>query len=95
MTLTNVAAANPVAFFTGAILGAAIVGLVVGLIPLAVGALTGQKHFGTTGFIFCLIGSLVGGAVVAIPIAVAFCVYIVIKSRKASKQNDAAPPPAP
>lgn len=95
MSLASDAAAHPAAFFTGIAIGAAVVGLVVGLIPLAVGALTNQKRLGTTGFISCLVGSLIGGAMFAVPIAVGFCINIVIKSRKKPTTNDAPPPPSP
>ncbi len=90
MSLAAEATNHPVIFFTGVVLGAVVVGLVVGLIPLAVGALTRQRPLGVKGFISCLIASLVGGALVAIPVAAVFCIYIVIKSRKGPDPDEPA-----
>jgi|GEM_PF-1005530 hypothetical protein len=93
MNAANAAASHPLIFYVGAVLGAIVVGLLVGLIPLAVGFLTNQKRLGTTGFISCFVSSLIAGALLAVPVAAGFSIYIAVKSNRTNKTD--APPSSP
>jgi hypothetical protein len=71
--------AHPLSYYVGVFFGALAVGFFCGLIPAVAGALTKQKRLAFIGFITCLVVSLVGGIVLALPVAVVFGIVIVVK----------------
>ena len=70
------------------ILASALVGLVAGLVPLAVGVAKKNIKYGVIG----LVGSIVGGAalglILAVPVAAIFT-WLIIRSNGAPKLDDA------
>ena len=64
----------PVSFMIGKLIGASLVGLFCGLIPLVVGSLLNQKRLGTGGFLACVVGGLLGGLFLTVPLALVFSV---------------------
>ena len=90
----NPASEHPVQFFTGVLFGAAVVGLVLGLIPLAVGALTQQRSLGAKTFVITFVASLIGGAILAVPTATISSLYIIYKLKKHQRTDRNASPEA-
>ena len=84
---------SQLAFFTGAVFGAIVVGLICGLIPLAIGAITHQKRSAVISFFACLFASLLGGAVVAVPTALVFSIVLLIKWQRAPNKHDESAKP--
>jgi hypothetical protein len=77
------ATAYPIVWFLGGTLG---IGLLCGAIPLVVGARTKQVSLGLYAFFACLLGGFIAGALFAVPIALAFTVALVLKSKKRPNQ---------
>lgn len=60
------------------ILGAIIAGAVIGAIPAILGAVKGKIGLGLGGFASCLIGSIILGMILSIPLCAIF-VYLILK----------------
>lgn len=74
--------------FTFAIIGAIIMGAVIGAIPAICGAIKGKLSLAVGGFFSCLIASLLLGMLLSIPVCAIF-LYLIFKKDKSSKtQND-------
>ncbi len=75
----------------GMLVGAILIGIVCGLIPLITGIV--RKHFvlGIVGLLSCTIGGFILGIILALPIAVIFTV--IIATRKSS--GNLSMPPTP
>ena len=72
----------------GIIFGA-VLGAIVGLIPLILGIVKKNLKIGALGFIGSIIGSAILGLLLAIPIAAIF-VYLIIKGKNESTDADFA-----
>ena len=81
-------------YWIGVLIGAIGVGLVCGLVPLAAGAFTRQMRLGTIGFAACVVGSLILGAILAVPLALIFTVVIVVEWNRKPRSEDEVVPPA-
>lgn len=60
------------------IMGAIIAGVVIGAIPAILGAVKGRIGLGIVGFFSCLIGSIILGMLLSIPLCAIF-VYLILK----------------
>tara|TARA_Y100001970_G_scaffold222937_1_gene274374 strand:+ start:6955 stop:7191 length:237 start_codon:yes stop_codon:yes gene_type:complete len=76
--------ANEAGYFVGVIFGALIMGAIIGLIPLILGINKGQKQLGIIGLVSCIVGSLILGLFLSIPIAIVFTIIILTKSNSPS-----------
>jgi hypothetical protein len=80
-----------IGYWIGVVIGAMGVGLVCGLIPLVAGAHTQQKRLGTIAFAACIAGSLILGAILAVPLALSFTIVIVVRwNRRPHAQEQTA-----
>ena len=70
-----------IAFIIGAIVGAFISGVIVGCIPLILGFVKKLPLYGVIGFMACIIGSLILGLFLSIPICILFVALIFAKSK--------------
>lgn len=61
-----------IGFGMGVVFGALFVGALLGLVPLLVGRRLSQPKLGLTGLAACVLGNLVGGLLVSVPLAVGF-----------------------
>ena len=92
MNLPPDVAQHPVAYFVAVAFGAIVVGLVCGLIPLAAGALTKQKRLAILGFTACFVGGLLGGVLLAVPLALGFTITIIVKWKNMAEHNEPTQP---
>jgi len=74
--------AYKVGFAFGAIVGALVVGALLGLIPLVLGQQLKQTTLGRSGFLACVVAGLILGAIAALPTCIGFCIAIWVRSRK-------------
>lgn len=66
------------AFMIGVLIGALVVGVVCGLLPLCVGISKKRPVLGGVGFVACIGGGLVLGLLLAAPLALVFTVIIAV-----------------
>ena len=76
-------------FGIGAIAGSLVVGAAAGLVPFVLGQLLNQAKVGRIGFLSCVVASLVGGVLLALPVAVVFVIAVIVMWRRA---KTSAPP---
>lgn len=69
-------------FIIAQILGALLVGALIGAVPLIMGLIKGQNKLAIGGFIACLIGSFVAGFFLSIPLCILFVILIACADRK-------------
>ncbi len=58
-----------------------LIGLGCGLIPYLVGSVYGMHRHAKSGLILCIVGGLLGGIVIALPVALIFTGVILYKTR--------------
>ncbi|MEA4933213.1 MAG: SHOCT domain-containing protein [Lawsonibacter sp.] len=68
------------------ILGALFSGMIVGAIPAIAGAVKGKLGLGLGSFVCCVIGSLIAGMILSIPICVVF-LFLIFKKTNTDKQE--------
>lgn len=68
------------------ILGAVVVGIITGLIPCITGFKKGKIGLAIGGFFACVVGGLILGLILAIPLCVLF-MYLIQKSPKEQKDQ--------
>ena len=66
----------------GAIVGSLVAGALVGLIPLIIGLKKGKKGLAFGGFAACIVGSLIAGLLLNIPMCVLFTILIFVLDKK-------------
>ena len=74
------------AYAIGAILGSIISGAIVGAIPAICGAIKHKLGLAIGGFFACLVGSLLLGLILSVPLCAVFLFFIFKKPRK--KDNE-------
>ena len=67
------------AFMAGVLIGALLMGVVIGLIPLIIGIVKEQLNLGIIGLVSCIVGNLILGLLLSIPIALIFSIIILTK----------------
>ena len=67
------------AFMAGVLVGALLMGVVIGLIPLIIGIVKEQRNLGIIGLVSCTVGNLILGLFLSIPIALIFSIIILTK----------------
>ena len=67
------------AFMAGVLVGALLMGVVIGLIPLIIGIVKEQRTLGIIGLVSCIVGNLILGLLLSIPIALIFSIIILTK----------------
>lgn len=81
----------------GAIVGSLVAGALLGLIPLIIGLKKGKKGLAFGGFAACIVGSLLAGLILNIPMCALFTILIFVldkKSESAATQQIEATQPA-
>jgi hypothetical protein len=73
------------AFQSGAIVGGLIAGILCGLIPLGAGARQNRLGIALSGFVVCMVSGVLLGALLALPVAFAFKVFISATEGRATK----------
>ncbi|EFI35625.1 hypothetical protein Dthio_PD3054 [Desulfonatronospira thiodismutans ASO3-1] len=58
-----------------------VIGFLCGLLPYLVGSVYGMRRHAKAGMILCIVGGLLGGIVVALPVALIFTGVILFKTR--------------
>ncbi|WP_291319024.1 hypothetical protein [Desulfonatronospira sp.] len=58
-----------------------VIGFVCGLLPYLVGSVYAMHRHAKAGMILCIVGGLLGGIVVALPVALIFTGAILFKAR--------------
>jgi hypothetical protein len=74
-------------FETGTIIGAAIVGMGTGTAPLILNVSRGKLGWGIASFLLCLLAGVIGGLLLAIPVAAAATVACILTPRKSSSPS--------
>lgn len=69
-----------------AVFGALLSGVIVGAIPAIAGGVKGKLGLGLGSFVCCVIGSLILGMLLSIPICVVF-MFLIFKKTNADKQE--------
>ncbi len=69
-------------FYTGLLFGALVVGMICGAVPMVFGISKNQIGLGIFGFVACVIGGLIRGLLLAIPVAILFVWLISNASKK-------------
>ncbi len=67
-----------IVFFAQIFVGGAAVGLALGLLPYFIGRKRGNRMLGTIALPVCFLSGLILGAVLALPVAIAFSVAIIM-----------------
>ena len=67
---------------TGFIIGALLMGAIMGAFPLTLGLIKGRKKLAIGGFVACLVGSLILGLLLSVPLAILFVILIFVTERK-------------
>ena len=80
-------------YYVGLLIGGLIAGALCGAAPLIIGFVRENRKLGFIGFACCIVGGLVLGLILAIPLAIFFSVGIVLK--KKDKDNFTTPPNPP
>ncbi len=75
------------------IIGAIIVGVVCGLAPLITGFIKKRVGLGVIGFVVSMVGGVLLGILLALPVAVIFTLIIMLK--KTASNTFTAPPSPP
>jgi MFS family permease len=75
------------AFTIGAIVGSLVSGAIIGSVPLVLGNRKNQKGLAIGGFFACLVGSLIAGLILSLPMCVLFGILISVKAKKAEQQQ--------
>ena len=75
------------------LIGAVIGGTLCGLIPYFFGRKRGQPTLGIVGLVSCIVGGLIFGIILALPVAGVFTLIIAV--RKGESGTPGAPPGAP
>lgn len=65
----------------GAVLGAILIGVICGLMPLITGLVKKQSSLGFIGLIGSIVGGFILGVLLALPIAIVFTIIIVSKKQ--------------
>lgn len=81
------------AYNLGVLIGSLVVGILCGSAPLIFGFIKKRITTGIIGFVCCLIGGLILGIILALPLAIIFS--IVINRKKDDTDNFTAPPNPP
>lgn len=76
------------AYMSNVILGAIIMGAIVGAIPAISGAVKGKIGLGIGGFFACLAGSLILGMLLSIPLCALFMFFIFKKTNSNGTQSN-------
>jgi uncharacterized membrane protein len=72
------------------VLGAIIAGAIIGAIPAIAGGVKGKIGLGIGGFFACLVGSLILGMILSIPLCAVF-MYFIFKKGKTASDADNSP----
>jgi hypothetical protein len=72
------------------LLGALIAGAVIGAIPAISGAVKGKLGLGIGGFACCVVGSLILGMILSIPVCAIF-MYLIFKKGAPANQAEVNP----
>ena len=75
------------------LIGAVVGGTLCGLIPYFFGKKRGQPTLGIIGLVACIVGGLIAGIILALPVAGVFALVIAV--RKGESSTPGAPPGAP
>lgn len=78
------------AFSIGLVVGAVVMGALVGLIPLILGMKRGKTGLGVAGIISCIVGNFILGIFLSIPICIIFVVVILVLTRKKPEEETEA-----
>jgi LytS/YehU family sensor histidine kinase len=65
-----------IAFNVGVVIGSLLAGVIFGLIPLILGLRKKKKTLAISGFVACIVGSLILGLFLSIPICIVFVILI-------------------
>lgn len=76
----------------GLIVGGLLAGTLCGLIPYFFGKKRGQATLGIAGLVSCMVGGLIAGIILALPVAGVFALVIAVRP---NPQLPGAPPGAP
>jgi hypothetical protein len=82
-----------VSFAIGAVGGALLVGVLLGLIPLVLGRYLGQTRLGQLGFLMSVAAGFLAGVIGAVPVALGFATTIYARWRRT--RNTSQSPPGP
>jgi hypothetical protein len=61
-------------------------GTLMGLLPYVMGIQLGQERFGRIGLAMCVIGGLVGGIFIALPLSIVFASTLWARAQRAKKK---------
>ena len=79
-----------ISFLVGLIIGALLMGTLLGLLPLILGIKRGKVGLGVAGIIACIVGHFIWGLFVSIPVSIIFAIVILILSRKKPEEIEEA-----
>lgn len=65
----------------------AVLGFLLGLIPLVLGIIKKKIKIGVLGFISAIVGNAILGLLLSIPI-VAFCIYLILKNQPSATVSE-------
>lgn len=69
------------AYYYGVVIGALMMGALVGAIPAICGAVKGKIKLALLGFLACLVSNLILGMVLSIPVCAVF-LWLIFKKKK-------------
>ena len=76
------------------VIGAVVAGTLCGLVPYFFGKKRGQPTLGIVGLVCCIVGGLIAGLLLALPVAGVFALIIAVRKDE-STPAPGAPPGAP
>ncbi|WP_202708911.1 hypothetical protein [Sporosalibacterium faouarense] len=76
-----------ISYGIGLVVGALVVGVLCGLIPLILGVRRKQKGLAITAFILCIIGGMIKGFIAAVIIAIIFTIIIFIRNNNYNQEK--------
>ena len=77
-----------IAVFTiGVIIGALVTGVLVGLVPLILGLKKNKKGLAWGGFAACIVGSLILGLLLSVPLCILFVILILVLKDKKTQED--------
>ena len=83
---------DTLAFTAGVIIGALVMGVVIGLVPLICGIVKRRIGLGLGGFAACIVGSLILGVFLSIPMCILFTILIFVLKRNTPAQSSPSAP---
>jgi hypothetical protein len=79
-----------VGYWVGVVVGGFVMGTLCGLVPFFIGKKRNQMTLAVGGLAACIVGGLILGLILALPLSIAFTVIIVFANPKKTE-----PPPVP